>query len=156
MEGQKALRFHQKDFHLCSKDYEFGTTWEWVIHERFNDFLDEETHWSGLRSPYNSKHKNKSVQPFMHPEKCFLVGVIRFGSFPTCPFNFWICFDLHTKFYNIPSHHLNIRSIHLEFGGQDGSKFNVRFIWKKTARPRLKHNFTESITVWYKETYLQL
>ncbi len=38
MEGQRALRFHQKYLHLCSEDerrsYGFGTTWEWVINDR--------------------------------------------------------------------------------------------------------------------------
>ncbi len=38
MEGQKALRFHQKYLNLCSEDeqrsYGFGTTWEWVINNR--------------------------------------------------------------------------------------------------------------------------
>ncbi len=38
MQGQKALRFHQKYLNLCSEDerrsYEFGTTWEWVINDR--------------------------------------------------------------------------------------------------------------------------
>ncbi len=37
IKGQKALRFHQKYLHLCSKDYWsywFGTTWRWVINDR--------------------------------------------------------------------------------------------------------------------------
>ncbi len=38
MQGQKALKFHQKYLNLCSKDewrsYEFGTTWGWVINAR--------------------------------------------------------------------------------------------------------------------------
>ncbi len=37
MQGQKALRFHQKYLNLCSKDerrsYRFGTTWGWVMTE---------------------------------------------------------------------------------------------------------------------------
>ncbi len=37
MQGQKALRFHQKHLNLCSKDewgsYGFGTTWGWVIND---------------------------------------------------------------------------------------------------------------------------
>ncbi len=39
MEGQIALRFHQKYLNLCSEDerrsYGFGTTWGWVINDRF-------------------------------------------------------------------------------------------------------------------------
>ncbi len=38
MEGQRALRFHQKYLTLCSEDeqrsYGFGTTWGWVINDR--------------------------------------------------------------------------------------------------------------------------
>ncbi len=38
MQGQKALRLHQKYLHLCSKDEQrsskFGTTWGWVINDR--------------------------------------------------------------------------------------------------------------------------
>ncbi len=38
MEGQRALRFHQKYLNLCSEDkrksYGFGTTWGWVINDR--------------------------------------------------------------------------------------------------------------------------
>ncbi len=38
MEGQRALRFHQKYLHLCSEDerrsYGFGTTCGWVINDR--------------------------------------------------------------------------------------------------------------------------
>ncbi len=38
MEGQRALRFHQKHLNLCSEDeqksYGFGTTWGWVINDR--------------------------------------------------------------------------------------------------------------------------
>ncbi len=37
MEGQKALRFHQKYLNLCSEDeqrsYGFKTTWGWVIND---------------------------------------------------------------------------------------------------------------------------
>ncbi len=36
MEGQIALRFHQKHLNLCSEDewrsYRFGTTWGWVMY----------------------------------------------------------------------------------------------------------------------------
>ncbi len=39
MEGQKALGFHQKYLNLCSEDerrsYGFGTTWGWIINDRF-------------------------------------------------------------------------------------------------------------------------
>ncbi len=39
MQGQKALRFHQKYLNLCSKDerrsYRFGTTWGWAINLNF-------------------------------------------------------------------------------------------------------------------------
>ncbi len=38
MQGQRALRFHQKYLNLCSEDewrsYGFGTTWGWVINDR--------------------------------------------------------------------------------------------------------------------------
>ncbi len=38
MEGQRALKFHQKYLNLCSQDerrpYGFGTTWAWVINDR--------------------------------------------------------------------------------------------------------------------------
>ncbi len=38
MEGQRALRFHQKYLNLCSQDerrpYGFETTWAWVINDR--------------------------------------------------------------------------------------------------------------------------
>ncbi len=38
MQGQKALRFHQKYLNLCSEDerrsFGFRTTWRWVIHDR--------------------------------------------------------------------------------------------------------------------------
>ncbi len=38
MQGQKALRFHQKYLNLCSEDeqrsYGFGMTWGWVINDR--------------------------------------------------------------------------------------------------------------------------
>ena len=38
MEGQKALRFHQKDLHLCSEDerkaYRFEMIWGWVTNDR--------------------------------------------------------------------------------------------------------------------------
>ncbi len=39
VEGQIPLRFHQKYVNLCSEDeepsYGFGTTWGWVINDRF-------------------------------------------------------------------------------------------------------------------------
>ncbi len=39
IQGQKALGFHQKYLNLCSEDewrsYGFGTTWGWVINDRF-------------------------------------------------------------------------------------------------------------------------
>ncbi len=42
MEGQKALRFHQKYLNLCSEDerrsYRFGVTWGWVINDRIFTF----------------------------------------------------------------------------------------------------------------------
>ncbi len=38
MQGQRALRFHQKYLNLCSEDeqrtYGFGTTWGWIIDDR--------------------------------------------------------------------------------------------------------------------------
>ncbi len=38
MQGQRALRLHQKHLNLCSEDeqrsYAFGTTWGWVIDNR--------------------------------------------------------------------------------------------------------------------------
>jgi len=38
--GQKALRFNQKDLHLCSEDewkyYSFGPTLGWVINDNFH------------------------------------------------------------------------------------------------------------------------
>ncbi len=49
MEGQRALRIHQKYLNLCSKDerrsYGFGTTWGWVINDK-NFIL-------GWRNPLN-------------------------------------------------------------------------------------------------------
>ncbi len=42
MQCQKALRFYQKYFNLCSEDewrsYEFGTIWGWVINETIFTF----------------------------------------------------------------------------------------------------------------------
>ncbi len=40
MDGQRALRIHQKYLNLCSEDewksYSFGTTWGWVINDRIS------------------------------------------------------------------------------------------------------------------------
>ncbi len=54
MEGQRALRFHQKYLNLCSEDerrsYAFGTTWGWVINDRIFIFG-----WTNPLRHFNSK-----------------------------------------------------------------------------------------------------
>ncbi len=57
MQGQKALRFHQKYLNLCSEDeqrsYRFGTTWRWVINDRIFIFV------------WTNPLKGKTVHPEM-------------------------------------------------------------------------------------------
>ncbi len=59
MQGQKALRFHQKYLNLCSEDeqrsYGFGMTWGWVINERISIFV-----WT---IPINYQHDPRSLFP---------------------------------------------------------------------------------------------
>ncbi len=85
MEGQKALRFHQKYLNLCSEDermsYGFWTTWGWVINYRI--FIFGWTiplscvfaRWKNLTEHWVSIHKDKfSYLKFLDREaKLFLL-----------------------------------------------------------------------------------
>ncbi len=60
MQGQKALGFHQKYLNLCSEDewkpYRFGTTWGWVINDRFFIFR-----WTLMKTQHHVKSVSSRV-----------------------------------------------------------------------------------------------
>ncbi len=66
IQGQKALRFHEKYLNLCSKDeqrsYRFGTTWGWVIIDHFDDIF-------GWTIPLMLTQKSPSNQTNLNPNK---------------------------------------------------------------------------------------
>ncbi len=60
MEGQRALRMHQKYLDLCFEDerksYGFGMTWGWVIHDRIFIFG-----WTIPLNEYLTAEKNRQI-----------------------------------------------------------------------------------------------